>query len=558
MKYIYIFLEVVGSTGLLLYGMKLIGESIQKIAGERFRDMLSSMSSNRFWGLLAGIIITALVQSSLVTSVMMVNFVNAGIIRLADAIAIIMGANIGTTVTAWIISLIGFQFNITWIALPLIGVSVPFLFSSNRKFRVWGELFFGFSLLIISMLCLRESVPVMSDSWIGDAINFISSWGGLSYPVFFLIGILFTALIKSSNAIFALTLVFCMGGWINFEQAALMVLGENVGTTLSAMIASAKVNGTAKRAAFAHFFFNLFGVIWALQLFPRFSHLSGKLLQLLGGNDPFVDKNAIPLALALFHTLFNTLNTLVLFPFIGLFKKLIIKVVPVVSMDRSYFKFNHIKVGLLSTPEVSLYQAKMETVGFAERVRKMFRNIEKLIESRDEKEIAELEKVAAGDEEYSNRMEHEIAAYLTKVSEGRLSESNSRTLRSLYKMIDELESIADSCTNIVSSIKKHRDAKMVIPESVHNNIILMFNMVNEALDTMVTMLNHSEDLPISMAEKTEEEINNFRDILKSEYLSDLAKGIYNYDEGSIYNDIISQCERIGDYSINVVEAFKVQ
>jgi len=558
MAQVFIFLSIVGATGLFLYGMKLMGESVQKILGEKLRMMLSSMSSNRLWGVLSGIFITALIQSSSATTVMVVSFVNAGVIRLIDAIAVIMGANVGNTLTAWIISLVGFQFDLSYFSLPLIGVSLPFLFSTNRKWRIWGELILGFSLLIISMRFLWQSVPGVHDSSIKTFITTITSWGVLTYMTFFLAGALFTILVKSSNAILALTIVFSIQGWIGFEHAVLMVLGESLGTTISAINASKKASGTAKRAALAHFFFNLFGVIWALLLFPFFIKFIVWGFQSIGGKDPFTHKEAIPISIALFHTMFKLMNMFLLLPFANLIKNLVTRVVPTVTTGENDFKFSHIKIGLLSTPEASLYQAKMETMVFAERIRKMFRNLERLMALREEKDYQELKEKLLAEETFADRMEHEIAGYLTKVAEGRLSESNSFRLRALFKMIDDIESIADSCINILNAINRQRENRFVFPESIKNNILLMINMVNDALDFMVTVLTHSEELPLSMAQNIEQEINNFRDILKSEHINNLANGLYSYDEGIIYNDIISQCERIGDYSINVVEASKNQ
>jgi phosphate:Na+ symporter len=349
-----------------------------------------------------------------------------------------------------------------------------------------------------------------------------------------------------------------MNGWIGFEHAALMVLGENLGTTLSAITASTKASGTAKRAALAHFFFNLFGVVWALLFFKQFISLNGWVIELAGGKNPLTSLNSVPIALALFHTLFNLLNMLILLPFSNIIKQLVTRAVPTVSIGESDFKFSYIKIGLLSTTEASLYQAKMETMVFAERVRKMFRSLEKLLSIKDDKEYQDLKAKIIDEESYADRLEHEIANYLTKVAESRLSESNSRRLRTLFNMIDDLESIADSCINILNAFERQRSKKVVFPEPIKNNISLMFNMVNDALDTMVTMMTHSEELPLSLSQNIEEEINNFRDILKNEHISNLTKGIYQYDEGIIYNDIISQCERIGDFTINVVEDFKNQ
>lgn len=515
------------------------------------------MTGNKYRGILTGLIITVLIQSSSATTVMVVSFVNSGILRLAEAISLIIGANIGTTFTAWLISIVGFKLNFSIYTLPIIGISIPFLFSNNRKWKNKGEMLLGFSLIFIALGFLKQNVPeVDQQSWLAQSINFVGSWGHGSFIIFLLFGIFFTFLIKSSSSIFALTLVLAYNGWINFEMAVAMVLGENIGTTISAITAAKIANVNAKRAALAHLFFNMFGVIWIVIFFPFFLKSTGVIYGFLGGGDPFTNIKEIPIALALFHTLFNVANTLLLIGFTKQITQFVIKRIPASRSSDSDFRLTHIKIGTLSTPDASLYQALRETTVFAERVRKMFMNVERIFDENNEKEFLTLKgKIVAG-EKYADRLETEIANYLTKVGEGRLSESSSLRMRALYKMIDDIESIADSCINILNAIDRKRIQKIVFPDHINNNIHLMFNMVRDSLDMMVTMLTHDEELPLSLAQVTESEINNFRDILKSEHLDNLEKGIYKYDAGIIYNDIVSQCERIGDYAINVDEAFK--
>lgn len=488
---------------------------------------------------------------------MVVSFVNAGILRLAEAVSLIIGANIGTTFTAWLISIFGFELNFALFTLPIIGLSIPFLFSNRRKLKNIGEMLLGFSLIFISLGFLKEYIPDANhQSWIYLAIQKVSEWGHGSYLIFLFIGILFTIVIKSSNSIFALTLVLAFNGWINYELAVAMVLGENIGTTIAAIAVSKVANITARRTALAHLFFNLFGVLWVILFFPYLLKMNAWLYMQLGGGNPFLNRADIPIALAMFHTLFNIINTLLLIGFTKHIAKFVIKRIPSTSTGNKEFRLTHIKIGVLSTPDASLYQALRETTVFAERVRKMFMNVQHIFNEQNEKEYKVLKEKITKNEEYSNRLETEIANYLTKVGEGRLSEASSQRMRALYKMIDDIESIADSCINILNAVERKKEQKLVFPDHINNNVQLIFNMVRDALDMMVTMLTHDEEVPLSMAQVAENDINNFRDILKSEHLDNLEKGIYRYDAGMIYNDIVSQCERIGDYAINVDEAFK--
>jgi len=505
---------------------------------------------------LAGLFITSLIQSSSATTVMVVSFVNAGILRLVEAVSIIMGANIGTTFTAWMIAFFGFNSHFTLLTLPLIGIGIPFIFSNNRKLKNWGEIIMGFSLLFIALRFLKEFIPAAEGTRLLEIFQTLGSFGYASYLLFIVLGALVTLFIKSSNATFALLLVLGFQGWIGFDLSASMILGMNVGTTLAAISAARIANTTARRAAWAHFFFNLIGVLWVFAIFPHFLGLVRSLYMLAGSLDPMLDTSAQPIALAIFHTLFNLINTLVLSGFTRQLSKVVVKRIPVSDSAENEFKLKHIKIGLLSTPEASIFQAKRETIVFAESVRKMFRNVEKSFFERNEKNYHSLKEKIQTAEDYSDRLEKEIAVYLTKVGEGRLSENSSRRLRALYKMIDDIESIADSCMNILNAIERKRSAKIEFPEHIQNNISLMMNMVKEALDTMVTMLTYEEELPFSLAQNNEREINNFRDILKSEHLNNLEKGIYKYEAGMLYNDIISQCERIGDYVFNVEESLK--
>lgn len=551
-----IILTIAGASALFLYGLKLMSESLQKIMGDWLQIMLGSISSNRAKGLMTGVFITALIQSSSATTVMVVSFVNAGILRLSEAVGVIMGANIGTTLTAWIVSFFGFQIDISLLVLPLIGLGIPLIFSNNRNVKNWGEMLLGFSLIFIGLGFLKQFIPDAGASVLLEAINFLKSFEYGAYLVFLLIGAVFTAFTRSSNAVFAVIAVLCFKGWISFDLAVSMILGINIGKTLSAIRASQIANTNARRAALAHFFYNLIGIFWGIILLPVLVKGVIFLSVFVGIGNPSLETQAVPLSLALFHTLFNVVNTLVLFQFSRQLTKYIIKKIPLDSRGEDEFKLTHIKTGMLSTPDASLFQAKREAIVFAESVRKMFMSVERIIFEKSEKEYLTLKEDIGAKEIQADRLEKEIATFLTKVSEGRLSESSSRRLRALYEMIDDMESIADSCNNILNIVERKKLKKIEFPEPINNNIQLMFNMVQESLDIMVTVLTHDEELPFSMSQETEKEINNFRDILKNEHLDNLEKGIYNYDAGIIYNDIISQSERIGDFAFNVVESYK--
>ncbi|MCL3780380.1 Na/Pi cotransporter family protein [Prolixibacteraceae bacterium JC049] len=548
------FLTLVGSLGMFLYGMKLMSESLQKVAGSRMREILSSMTSNRFKGVLTGILITALVQSSSATTVMVVSFVNAGLLSLIQSIGVIMGANIGTTITAWLISFLGFKVSMGALALPLVGLSLPILFSKNRKRKNWGELLMGFALLFIGLDFLKGAVPDISGNH--EVLSFLSDYSSMgygSYFIFLVMGTLLTVVIQSSSATMALTLVMCNSGWIGFDVAAAMVLGENIGTTITANIAASVANSSAKRAARAHFIFNLFGVAWVLLILPFFLKGIVWFNGYLGGESPYASVAAIPIALSLFHTIFNILNTSFLIWFAPFIARTVEKMVKVTENDDD-FTLKHIKIGMLSTPEASIYQAKQESVLFAERVIKMIKHVTRLLSEQNDKKADKLVDKIRKNEDCCDMMEIEIANYLTKVSETRLSETNSKRVRSMFKTIDDIESIADSCMNIASNLVRKRDQRLKFPEEVESNLKVMLGLVAESVNIMMVNLKLDKVVSVDAAKEKEEEINNYRDILKGEHLSNIEKGLYGYAEGIIYTDIVSECERLGDFAINVSEA----
>lgn len=551
------FLKLIGSLGVFLFGMKLMSEALQKVAGARMRHILSAMTSNRVKGVMTGILITAIIQSSSATTVMVVSFVNAGLLSLIESIGVIMGANVGTTVTAWLISILGFKVSMAEISLPMIGLCLPLLFSNKRSRKSWGELIIGFGLLFIGLEFLKNSMPNLKDN--PEIFTFLQEYtdlGYASYIIFMLIGTVLTILIQSSSATMALTLVMCANGWISFEIAASMVLGENIGTTVTANLAAMVANTTAKRAAFAHFVFNVFGVIWVLSIFPLFLNWVEKLSMLMGIGDPTTDITAVPMALSLFHTIFNIINVLILIWFTKLIAKFVSKLIPMKETGEDAFTLKHIKIGLLSTPDASLFQAKEEITLYGKNTRDMFHKVTECLDlpAKDyEKPFENLVKM----EDESDNVEVEIANYLTKVSESKLSTENSQRIRAMFKIVTEIESIADSSLNVAKAIYRRNDQGVTFPEEITTKLKHMFVLVEDTLNVMCTNLAMEyKEVNAKKAYELEKTINDYRTILKQEHLLAIEEKRYDYPTGILYNDLFSECEKIGDYAINVTQAIK--
>lgn len=551
------FLKLIGSLGVFLFGMKLMSEALQKVAGARMRHILSAMTSNRVKGVITGIMITAIIQSSSATTVMVVSFVNAGLLSLVESIGVIMGANVGTTVTAWLISILGFKISMAEISLPMIGLCLPLLFSNKRSRKSWGELIIGFGLLFIGLEFLKNSMPNLNEN--PEVFTFLQEYtdmGYASYILFMLIGTALTILIQSSSATMALTLVMCANGWISYEIAASMVLGENIGTTVTANLAAMVANTTAKRAALAHFVFNVFGVIWVLSIFPIFLGWIGELSVFVGIGNPTTNIEAVPMALSLFHTVFNIANVLILIWFTKLIARLVTKIIPVRETGDNAFTLKHIKIGLLSTPDTSLFQAKQEITLYGNNTRDMFHKVTECLElpAKDfEKPFTNLIKM----EDESDIVEVEIANYLTKVSESKLSTENSQRIRAMFKIVTEIESIADSSLNIAKAINRRNEQKVVFPEELINKLKHMFALIDDALNTMcVNLTMEYKEVNAKKAYELEQAINDYRTILKQEHLIAIEEKRYDYSTGILYNDMFSECEKVGDYAINVTQAIK--
>lgn len=550
-------LKLIGSLGVFLYGMKLMSEALQKVAGTRMRHILSAMTSNRVKGVITGILITAIIQSSSATTVMVVSFVNAGLLSLVESIGVIMGANVGTTVTAWLISILGFKVSMAEISLPLIGLSLPLLFSGKRSRKSWGELVVGFGLLFIGLEFLKDSMPNLQDN--PEIFTFLQKYtdmGYSSYFLFMLIGTILTILIQSSSATMALTLVMCANGWISFEIAASMVLGENIGTTVTANIAAMVANTAAKRAAFAHFLFNVFGVIWVLSIFPVFLEWVEKLSVFVGIGDPTTSINAIPMALSLFHTIFNITNLLILIWFTKVIARIVSRILPAKETGEDAFTLKHIKIGLLSTPDASLFQAKEEITLYGKNTRDMFHKTSQCLDlsaKEYEKPFEQLIKM----EDESDNVEIEIANYLTKVSESKLSTENSQRIRAMFKIVSEIESIADSTLNVAKAINRRNDQNVVFSSELTHKLKHMFALVEETLNVMcMNLATEYKSVNAKKAYELEQAINDYRTILKQEHLLAIEEKRYDYPTGILYTDIFSECEKIGDYAINVTQAIK--
>ena len=552
------FLTLVGSLGIFLFGMKMMSEALQKAAGNRLRTILAAMTSNRFVGIFTGFLITAIIQSSSATTVMVVSFVNAGLLSLSQAFGVIMGANVGTTITAWIVSLFGFKVDISTLAIPIIAFSVPLLFSKHNSRRYIGEIIMGFSLLFLGIGLLKESVPDISQH--PEILEFLrgyTSMGFASVLLFLLVGTLLTIIVQSSSATMAITLIMCSQGWIDFQMAAAMVLGENIGTTITANLAAWSGNIAAKRAAFSHLLFNLFGVFWMLVVFYPFTNFILSLVEKIG---PTNSSEVSAFSLSLFHTMFNICNICILVWFSNYIVKLIEKVIKKKAIPEDekdeIFHLQHISTGLLSTSELSLLQASKEIAVYENRTHRMLDQVRDLL---CEDETIEFTKRYSRIEKYENisdRMEIEIANYLTALASGRLSTEGKKQVQMKLRIISEIESIGDSCYNIARILQRKREQEVSFTKYISEQLQSMFELVDRAMSQMAVCLNeeHVSSSEIHKSQNLENEINNLRNQLKKQNVEDVKDGKYPYGVSTLYMDIVVECEKIGDCIINAVEA----
>ncbi len=550
----YDFLKLLGSLALFLYGMKTMSEGLQKFAGDRLRKILTAMTTNRVTGVLTGFLITALVQSSSATTVMVVSFVNAGLLTLAQSIGVIMGANIGTTVTAWVISALGFQIDISAFALPLLVMGILFLFSQRSQRKSVGEFIFGFSFLFMGLSLLQANAPDLEKN--PEMLAFVQNYTRMGFGsvlLFVLIGTVLTMIVQASSATMAITLIMCANGWISFELGAALVLGENVGTTITANLAALTGNTQARRAALAHLVFNVFGVIWVLCLFAPFTQaISWFVENVMGISGTSV---AIPFKLSAFHTAFNVCNVLVLIWFVKAIEHTVCLFIPQKEQEEE-FRLRYISGGMLSTAELSILQASKEIHLFAERIRRMFSMVRELVHTEKDDDFAKLFSRIEKYENISDNMELEIANYLNKVSDGRLSSESKIQIRAMLREVTEIESIGDSCYNLARTLNRKRQTNQDFTQGQYDHIHTMMSLADEALTQMIVVIEHSVHQE-GMANKSfniENEINNYRNQLKDQNIVDVNNKAYDYQMGVYYMDIIAECEKLGDYVVNVVEA----
>ena len=543
---------------MFLYGMTLMSEGLQKVAGSRLRSILSAMTANSFTRILTGTLITAIIQSSSATTVMIVSFVNAGLLSLTQAVGVIMGANIGTTVTSWLISLLGFTADISTLSIPLIGIGFAFMMFKSQKRKNIGEMIIGFAMLFLGLSFLKDSVPDLSSN--PEAIAFIqkwTDWGFFSVLIFVLVGTVMTIVLQSSSATVALTLVMASQGWIPFEMAAAMVLGENIGTTITANIAASVGNISAKRAALAHTVFNVFGVIWVLALYKPFLWLVSKIVVGLGGEDPFVSSASLLYAISTVHTLFNVLNTCILVWFTPQIVRFVTWALKGHKDEEEVFRLRYIQGGMMSTAELSLEQAEQEVVHFSEIVKKQYRYARQAVnEADDENRFDELFKKLEHYEQITDRIEFEIAKYLSNIRESDLSQEGTNKLQAMYKIISELESMGDSGFNVGRILQRKNLHSQKFDEATVRKLNHMLDLVDVAIDSMIANLKEGfhHVINISNAQDAEHDINEYRDNLKEEHLRNIESEESSYLRGVYYMDLVSECERVGDFIINVSEA----
>lgn len=547
-------LMLVGSLGFFIFGMKVMSEGIQKAAGQNLRKILGVMTRNRFLGVFTGFSVTSIVQSSSATTVMVVSFVNAGLLNLRQAIGVIMGANIGTTMTAVLITVFGFsKFSIGSYALPIIGIGFPFLFAKKDQLRSMGEMLIGFALLFMGLDALKNAIPQLD----AESMQFLAelnSYGALSTLIFILIGTILTVIVQSSSAAIALTLALCDKGIIQFDMAAAIVLGENIGTTITANLAALIGNVHAKRAAVAHSLFNVIGVVWMFFLFTPF--LRGIEWQMVeaGKPSPFAGTESIKWGLTLFHISFNVINTFLLVWFVSFLEKLAKKIVKSKGEEDEQHHLEYISSGMLGTPELSILEAKKEVVKFGKITKKMVGFIEQLLTETDQKQTDYLHERVEKYEQITDRVELEIAEYLRQVSEGELSHETSGRVRTMLRVIDDMETIGDIVYQMSKLLQRKQEERIFFLPEQRNSILQILEKVGAAMDIMIENLDKDfENVTIDEAMAAENEINELRNVLRAEHLQSVESGEYNLKSGMIYSDILSMSEKIGDHVINVTE-----
>ena len=558
---IWIFFRLIGALALLMFGMKTMSDSLQKMAGPQLRHVLGTMTTNRVTGILSGTLITAAVQSSTATTVMTVSFVNAGLLTLAQAISVIMGANIGTTLTAWIMSA-GFSFNITDFVWLAFFIAIILIYSKKRK--IIGDFIFGISFMFLGLGTLRQTGIDMDLAHNQPVLDFFSSFDPHSFQTtitFLIIGSILTMCVQSSAAVMAITMILCSTGVLPIYQGIALVMGENIGTTVTSNVAALTANTQARRAAMAHMVFNIFGVLWILCVFRPFIHLVCGWVgydDMMEKTDPHFVANAAKLSfvLAAFHTTFNLSNTFILVWFIPQIEKLVCKIIrPKKNADEDDFRLRFIQSGIMKTPEISVLEAQKEIHCFAERIQRMFGMVKELLGETNEDKFIKLYTRIEKYEGISDNMEIEIAKYLDQVSDSHLSDETKAKIRAMLREISEIESIGDSCFNIARTLNRRIRGKEDFIPSQYEHMHQMMELTDNALTQMnITLVGHKVDNDANLSFNIENEINNYRNQLKSQNINDVNNHLYTYAIGTMYMDIIQECEKLGDYVVNVVEA----
>lgn len=593
------FLTLLGAIGLFLYGMKIMSEGLQKVAGDRLRNILSAMTRNRFMGAFTGFSITALIQSSSASTVMVVSFVNAGLMTLAQSMAVIMGANVGTTATAWILTLFGFKVNIAAFAIPLIGLAVPLLFSSKNKNKSIGETLLGFAFLFLGLEYINGAVPdLKSNPEIFSFLQHYATMGFGSILLFLFVGIIITLIIQSSSATFAIVLIMCSKGWITFDIGCALVLGSNIGTTVTPLIASLSGNVGAKRAAIGHLLFNVLGTLWCLCLFYPFVHINTWITEILGQGDPnalfgYLDNinatdpttygkyiaGALPaghemtstvgllqlsvsFGLSMFHTIFNLINLSIMIWMTNIFVKIAEWVIPSKKKEGEEFQLKFISRGILSAAELNIAQAEKEIYVYAERVSRMIDMAQTLLHAKQQSEdFSQLYSRLQKYEDISDRMEIEIANYLNHSAEGKLSSAGKLRISAMLNIVSEIESIADGCLGVGKTLLRKSESNAHFADIQYEDIDKMFAHVKEAMQNMLLLLQNIENAnepDIIRSYNLEREINNYRNQVRTTNIKNINEKRYEYQSGIFYMDIIADLEKTGDYIINVVDAVKTQ
>jgi phosphate:Na+ symporter len=555
---IFQILTLVGALCLFLFGMKTMSEGIQKLAGEKMRSILSAMTANRFLGVFTGFFVTTLVQSSSASTVMLVSFVNAGLLTLVESVGVIMGANIGTTTTAWLISFLGFKLNISALSIPIIGIAFPMLLLGKNRMNSLGETLLGFALLFMGLQFLKDSVPDLhANPEIFAFLEGLTGYGFYSILLFLGLGTILTIILQSSSATMALTLVMCNYGWIGYEHGAAIVLGENIGTTVTANLAALMGNINARRTALAHTFFNIFGVIWMLIIFRFVINGIDDVMISFGIDSPFKNPESVPFGLAIFHTTFNIGNTLLLIWFVKYLVKIVEFIMPSKGKvdERSHLEYFH--SGFLNMAEVSALQARKETKKFCELSHRMFKFVPALVAEKKAKEIQKAVERIKKYEEITDRVEEEITSFLANVMRNHVSPQVSEQMRRMRIICSEAERIADVCHKMALVIEKKKLEKVSFSPKQSKDLNTMFDLVDNAFKLMLSFLDkgeHYSKTNIEHAIAIEKQINEFRDKVFTSVIKELEEGNPYVKSNFYFNKLIMSCEKIGDTILNINEA----